>query len=211
MTDCRSLFDAVSQIQPSVTEKRTLIDIMSIRQTLTQGGLRWCPTEAQLADGLTKVSFRLMIHLAAIMGNPRVSIREIAKPHEVRKVAAAVVRAKARRIGEASHPGPRDLHRNTPSPARTVLLRSRSQARLRLLSRERSRRRRRRDQEEEQQLRRRREHLDREFRAQEAQRLRQQQEREQVERDRERERERRRQRHRDRLERRRERDRKSVV
>jgi hypothetical protein len=76
MTDCRSLWDAVHQIQPSLTERRTLIDLMSIRETLRDGGLRWCPTTAQLADALTKVDRNLMINLVRFMGESVLCLQE---------------------------------------------------------------------------------------------------------------------------------------
>ena len=63
MTDCRSLYDCIIKKSPMSTEKRTLIDVLSLKQTLASGGLRWCPTTEQLADGLTKVDMKLMLKL----------------------------------------------------------------------------------------------------------------------------------------------------
>lgn len=51
VTDCKSLFDAVSAEHPKTTEKRTYIDIRSIQQFI----MRWCP-EVMWADGLTKAT-----------------------------------------------------------------------------------------------------------------------------------------------------------
>ena len=39
-TDCRSLFDAVQKVQPKVTEKRTLIDILSLKESIAEHGLK---------------------------------------------------------------------------------------------------------------------------------------------------------------------------
>ena len=52
VTDARSLFDAVHRLATSFTEKRVEIDIAALRQTCRS--LRWVPTEAMLADALTK-------------------------------------------------------------------------------------------------------------------------------------------------------------
>ena len=69
-TDCKSLYDALQKITPSLDERRTLIDVLSIRQTISElGGLRWIPTTEQLADALTKVDVKLMIRLATFIGD----------------------------------------------------------------------------------------------------------------------------------------------
>ena len=57
-TDCKSLYDhLVSPSAPTaVDDRRTSIDIVIIRESLrlTQGIIRWLPTNRMLADGLTK-------------------------------------------------------------------------------------------------------------------------------------------------------------
>ena len=55
-TDCRSLYDAFHQVTPNLEEKRTIIDVLSIRQSLSSKGLRWLPTVHQLADGMISIS-----------------------------------------------------------------------------------------------------------------------------------------------------------
>eukprot|EP00435_Cladocopium_sp_Y103_P012135 s282_g3.t1 len=61
VTDARSLFDAIHRLATSFAEKRVEIDIAALRQTCRN--LRWVPTEAMLADGLTKRSRPLREHL----------------------------------------------------------------------------------------------------------------------------------------------------
>ena len=69
-TDCKSLYDAFQKITPSLDERRTLIDVLSIRQTISElGGLRWIPTTEQLANALTKVDVKLMLRLALFIGD----------------------------------------------------------------------------------------------------------------------------------------------
>lgn len=46
-TDCRSLFDAVQKVQANVTEKRTLIDILSLKESIAEAGLKWVPSRLQ--------------------------------------------------------------------------------------------------------------------------------------------------------------------
>ena len=75
-TDCRSLCDAVNKTQPSITEKRTLIDVLSIQESLTSGGLHWIPTDKMLADGLTKVSATLTQALIEFMGDGTVQLSD---------------------------------------------------------------------------------------------------------------------------------------
>ena len=81
VTDCKSLFDCIHTITPSLTEKRTLIDIYSIRQSLsteTDGsfGFRWVPTFLQFADGLTKIGLDVKKAITKWMQEPYVQLRE---------------------------------------------------------------------------------------------------------------------------------------
>ena len=55
-------------------EKRAEIDMAALRQTCRN--LRWVPTEAMLADGLTKRSRPLRDHLWIWQGNPKVSLTD---------------------------------------------------------------------------------------------------------------------------------------
>ena len=57
VTDCRSLYDCLTTASPNSTEKRVLLDIISIRQTAAM--FSWIPTHLQVADVLTKRSSTL--------------------------------------------------------------------------------------------------------------------------------------------------------
>ena len=82
-TDCRSLYDAITKVMLSVHEKRTLIDLLSVRETTGASGVYWVPTNEQHADGLTKLDRKLTEALRAYMMMSYVSLREIDKPVEV--------------------------------------------------------------------------------------------------------------------------------
>jgi hypothetical protein len=75
VTDCKSLYDAVQKETPNVEEKRALIDIYSLRQTLSSQGMRWCPTTVQHADGLTKMCTKLRDMLRVWCQDPWVRLR----------------------------------------------------------------------------------------------------------------------------------------
>ena len=76
ITDCRSLFDAVQQMTPSLEEKRTILDITSIREHIAANNVRWVPSAEQHADGLTKLDRSLMQRLTALMQSPYVRLQE---------------------------------------------------------------------------------------------------------------------------------------
>ena len=74
VTDARSLFDAIHRLATSFAEKRVEIDIAALRQTCRN--LRWVPTEAMLADGLTKRSRPLRDRLRNWQKDPKVSLTD---------------------------------------------------------------------------------------------------------------------------------------
>ena len=74
VTDARSLFDAIHRLATSFAEKRVEIDIAALRQTCRN--LRCVPTEAMLADGLTKRSRPLRDRLRNWQKDPKVSLTD---------------------------------------------------------------------------------------------------------------------------------------
>ena len=89
-TDAKSLLDVVQQQTPSLTEKRTSIDVTSIRQSVTESGgkLFWVPTTEQKADGLTKISKTLgegLLRFATHL------FRNLKKPKETSCIFSGVV------------------------------------------------------------------------------------------------------------------------
>ena len=75
VTDCKSLYDAVRQTTPSLSEKRTIIDLSAVRDSLMKDHLMWVPTWAMYADGLTKRDETLRRNLTKFMGHTWVSLR----------------------------------------------------------------------------------------------------------------------------------------
>ena len=75
-TDCRSLYDTFQKVQPKVSEKRTLIDLLSLKESIAKDGLMWVPTHLQLSDCMTKLDARLMVHMLDIMANTRCQLRD---------------------------------------------------------------------------------------------------------------------------------------
>ena len=76
VTDCRSLFDAVSAENPRTTEKRTYVDIRSIQEFIGVETIYWTPTTLMFADGLTKATKVLREVFAKWLGKPYVQLRE---------------------------------------------------------------------------------------------------------------------------------------
>jgi hypothetical protein len=76
VTDCRSLYDAVSKMTSSLQEKRVQLDICSIREATRS--MRWVPTGAMLADGLTKRCSKLRQTLTEWLRSPYVVLTESA-------------------------------------------------------------------------------------------------------------------------------------
>ena len=76
ITDCRSLYDALQKVAPSIDEKRTLIDVLGIKETVGRDGVNWMPTDKQLADALTKIDFNLSMKLVQWLGRPVLCLRK---------------------------------------------------------------------------------------------------------------------------------------
>ena len=54
--DCESLYDTVVSANPSLQDKRSLVNVKSIQEYVNQRRMRWIPTHIMMADGLTKQS-----------------------------------------------------------------------------------------------------------------------------------------------------------
>eukprot|EP00971_Amphidinium_carterae_P132972 2633234-Amphidinium_carterae.1 len=82
-TDCRSLYDAISQENTVTEEKRVLIDICAMREALRDAAIhhpylaakpRWVPTTHQHADALTKLDKALRERFNLWLKSPRVRL-----------------------------------------------------------------------------------------------------------------------------------------
>eukprot|EP00971_Amphidinium_carterae_P254499 5052556-Amphidinium_carterae.2 len=83
-TDCRSLHDALASESPSTSERRILIDLTALRDSLREAHaahpwvpdrLLWVPGEFQLADPLTKLDKKLRMKCTAWMRSPWLQLR----------------------------------------------------------------------------------------------------------------------------------------
>ena len=81
VTDARSLWDAIHRLSTNFQEKRVEISIASLRQQCR--GLRWVPTEVQVADGLTKRSRALRDRFRVWMGNPWITLVDSRSPEDI--------------------------------------------------------------------------------------------------------------------------------
>jgi len=80
VTDCKSLFDTLTKETANLEEKRTLIDIASIRESIESSRVHWVPTTQQVSDGLTKDQQSLRRQLTAFLNDPIVSLRDPEDP-----------------------------------------------------------------------------------------------------------------------------------
>ncbi|CAK0793116.1 unnamed protein product [Prorocentrum cordatum] len=76
VTDCKSLYDALHQLTPSLSEKRTVIDVISIRDEVKVKNVRWIPTTHMIADGMTKEDPKLRENLTKFLADPVLSLVE---------------------------------------------------------------------------------------------------------------------------------------
>ncbi|CAK0894981.1 unnamed protein product [Prorocentrum cordatum] len=76
VTDCKSLYDALHQLTPSLSEKRIVIDVISIRDEVKVKNVRWIPTTHMIADGMTKEDPKLRENLTEFLADPVLSLVE---------------------------------------------------------------------------------------------------------------------------------------
>ena len=79
-TDAKSLYDAIISTNPSLSEKRSLVNIRAIQECLTPQQTRWIPTEIMWADGLTKLSPTLRLRLLQWLQDPVIQLIEDEDP-----------------------------------------------------------------------------------------------------------------------------------
>ena len=59
VTDAKSLYDAIISQNPNLADKRTLVNVRAIQESVSNDQMHWLPTRFQFADGLTKVDEKL--------------------------------------------------------------------------------------------------------------------------------------------------------
>ena len=80
VTDAKSLYDCVVAENPNVSDKRSLVNIRSIQQTVSPKEMHWVPTRLMWADGLTKLDSSLLLRFAEWLRDPYVQLRDAGEP-----------------------------------------------------------------------------------------------------------------------------------
>ncbi len=82
VTDCKSLYDCLLRWSPSIQDKRTLIELASIRELISQNGIRWLPTYLMRADALTKYEKGLSRALLDWLQSPTIALVDVSMRSE---------------------------------------------------------------------------------------------------------------------------------
>ena len=69
-TDAKSLFDSVVSPNTMTNDKRTMVSIRAIQETVSSETIRWVPTRFQFSDGLTKIDEKLRLNFSKWLQNP---------------------------------------------------------------------------------------------------------------------------------------------
>ena len=80
VTDAKSLYDCVVAENPNVADKRSLVNVRSIQQTVSPKEMHWVPTRLMWADGLTKLDSSLLLRFAEWLADPFVQLRDTGEP-----------------------------------------------------------------------------------------------------------------------------------
>ena len=75
-TDSKSLYDALLAVNSTLTDKRSLVNIRAIQETLGPKQTRWIPTTLMHADGLTKLSPVLRFNLLKWLQDPTIQLTD---------------------------------------------------------------------------------------------------------------------------------------
>ena len=79
VTDAKSLYDCIVSPNPTTTDKRSLVNIRAIQETISPSQAHWVPTYLMFADGLTKISAVLRKTLNEWLQSPYVKLAEGSK------------------------------------------------------------------------------------------------------------------------------------
>ena len=69
-TDAKSLYDAVVSPKTITNDKRTMVLIRAIQETVSGENIRWVPARFQFSDGLTKLDEKLRLNFVRWLQNP---------------------------------------------------------------------------------------------------------------------------------------------
>ena len=74
--DAKSLYDSLVAENPSLSEKRSMINVRSVQQILSPNQIHWVPTGLMHADNLTKCDVKLQDSMRIWLSSPTVQLRE---------------------------------------------------------------------------------------------------------------------------------------
>ena len=74
--DAKSLYDALLSPAPNLNDKRTLVSVRAVQETLASNEVKWVPTRFQFSDGLTKVDQNLMLLFRQWLQQPVAILKE---------------------------------------------------------------------------------------------------------------------------------------
>ena len=73
---CESLYEALRRPTPTLAEKKTVIDVISIRDEASVKIVRWTPTTRMIADGMAKDVLMLREQLSSFTSDRMLSLVE---------------------------------------------------------------------------------------------------------------------------------------
>ena len=74
--DAKSLYDALLSPAPNLNDKRTLVSVRAVQETMASNDVKWVPTRFQFSDGLTKVDHNLMLSFREWLKEPTAILKE---------------------------------------------------------------------------------------------------------------------------------------
>ena len=74
--DAKSLYDALLSPAPNLNDKRTLVSVRAVQETLASNDVKWVPTRFQFSDGLTKVDPNLTLLFREWLQQPVAILKE---------------------------------------------------------------------------------------------------------------------------------------
>ena len=106
-TDCKSMYDLISRTAPpSCQEFRTQLQAKLIKEHLKSGiQIRWVPSQAQIADSLTKIMENEMLRECLALGKYCLHDEtEMLKQRSDAKTRLQWLRQNAKHVGEKDQP-----------------------------------------------------------------------------------------------------------
>ena len=88
-TDAKSLYDCITNEAPNTTDKRSLINIRAVQETVAAKDYHWVPTTLMFADGLTKYDPKLREIFSCWLQRPFTTLKDQQNKDECQNHAKA--------------------------------------------------------------------------------------------------------------------------